>query len=191
VSDNGLVKVAFIGTHGVGKTTLCFELAALLKHRGRGVDIVKEVARLSPLPINRQTSIDAQVWILVTQVAEEIRSASHNEVVVCDRSVLDNYAYLVRACGRQPEIERFVDYWLHTYDVLFKVPVVGRAAPDGVRDVDVDFVQGIDALVDELLEEKRVAHQRLDPAARATWAGHAGDVIAERTPQRSAATPVR
>ncbi len=25
------MKIAFIGTHGVGKTTLCFELAAALK----------------------------------------------------------------------------------------------------------------------------------------------------------------
>ena len=29
------MKVAFIGTHGVGKTTLCFDLAARLKEIGR------------------------------------------------------------------------------------------------------------------------------------------------------------
>ena len=94
-----MVKLAFIGTHGVGKTTLCYDLAAILKKRGLHVDIVKEVARLSPLPINRQTSLEAQMWILSTQIAEEIRSAAHHEVVVCDRSVLDNYAYLVFAAG--------------------------------------------------------------------------------------------
>jgi predicted ATPase len=172
------VKIAFIGTHGVGKTTLCYELAALLKHRGASVDIVKEVARLSPLPINRQTSLDAQTWILVTQVAEEIRSASHHAVVVCDRSVLDNYAYLVRACGRQPEVERFVDYWLRSYDILFKVPIVGTPAPDGVRDVDEAFVVGIDELVDELLDEKQVPHERLDPTRRAGWITHVSEVLA-------------
>ena len=53
------MKLAFIGTHGVGKTTLCYDLAAALKKQGVNVDIVKEVARLSPLPINRQTSMDA------------------------------------------------------------------------------------------------------------------------------------
>jgi thymidylate kinase len=95
------VKVAFIGTHGVGKTTLCFELAGALKREGLYVDVVKEVARLSPLPVNRKTSLDAQTWILMTQVAEEIRSASLHEIVVCDRSVLDNYAYMALACGRQ------------------------------------------------------------------------------------------
>ena len=100
------MKLAFIGTHGVGKTTLCYDVAALLKRHDLDADIVKEVARLSPLPVNRQTSLEAQTWILATQVAEEIRSASRHAVVVCDRSALDNYAYLVLACGRQKPIER-------------------------------------------------------------------------------------
>ena len=95
------MKVAFIGTHGVGKTTLCYELAAALKREGIHVDIVKEVARLSPLPINQKTSLEAQTWIFLTQMAEEIRSGSQHDVIVCDRSVLDNYAYMMLAFGRQ------------------------------------------------------------------------------------------
>ena len=69
------LKVAFVGTHGVGKTTLCFELAAQLKRLDLGVDIVKEVARRCPLPINAVTTYDAQAWILHTQIAEEIAAA--------------------------------------------------------------------------------------------------------------------
>ncbi|MEI6666832.1 MAG: AAA family ATPase [Acidobacteriota bacterium] len=163
------MKVAFIGTHGTGKTTLCYDLTAALKRQGRNADMVKEVARLSPLPINRKTSLDAQTWILMTQVAEEIRSASVHDIVVCDRSVLDNYAYLMLAMGRQKAIERFVEYWMASYDVLIKVPVVGEAAADGVRDTDEFFVRAIDQLVDTLLADKRVAHVRLDPAARQEW----------------------
>ncbi len=123
---------------------------------------MKEVARLSPLPINRQTSLDAQTWILMTQVAEEIRSASRSAVVICDRSALDNYAYMVLACGRQRPIERFVDYWMRTYDLLFKVPLAGAAPADGVRDTDECFVRAIDELVDQLLAEKRLPHVRLE-----------------------------
>jgi len=163
------MKIAFIGTHGVGKTTLCYDLAALLKRQGIDADIVKEVARLSPLPINRQTSLEAQTWILMTQVAEEIRSEAQHRAVVCDRSVLDNYAYLARACGRQAAIERFVDYWLGTYDLLFKVPMIGTATADGVRDTDERFVHDIDTLVDQLLAEKQIRHDRLTGDDRDGW----------------------
>ncbi len=163
------MKIAFIGSHGVGKTTLCYDLASALKRQGIHVDMVKEVARLSPLPINRKTSLEAQTWILTTQVAEEIRSASLHDVVICDRSVLDNYAYLTFACGRQKAIERFVDYWMATYDVLFKVPISGQAAADGVRDTDEFFMRAIDQLVDALLTEKRYAHERLPGGQRDGW----------------------
>lgn len=163
------MKIAFIGTHGVGKTTLCYEIAACLKRDGLNVDMVKEVARMSPLPINRQTSLEAQTWILMTQVAEEIRSSAHHEVVLCDRSVLDNYAYLVRACGRQAPLEPFLDAWMRTYDLLFKVPVLGRADADGVRDTDEAFVHDIDDLVEALLSEKGLAPERLPADHRDTW----------------------
>ncbi len=171
------MKVAFIGTHGVGKTTLCYDLAAALKRQGFNVDMVKEVARLSPLPINRQTSLDAQTWILTTQVAEEIRSSSQHEVVVCDRSVLDNYAYLSFACGRQKAIERFMDYWMKTYDLLFKVPLAGQAQADGVRDTDEFFMRAIDQLVDSLLAEKKLAHERLPDGRRQDWIDTVKDIV--------------
>jgi nicotinamide riboside kinase len=170
------LKVAFIGTHGVGKTTLCYDLAAVLKRRDVHVDIVKEVARLSPLPINRQTSLDAQTWILTTQVAEEIRSAAAHQVVVCDRSVLDNYAYLAFAAGRVKPIERFVDHWMKTYDLLFKVPMSGEVSADGVRDTDEFFMRSIDQLVDSLLAEKKIPHQTLPAGERSRWAEIVRDV---------------
>jgi nicotinamide riboside kinase len=176
------MKIAFIGTHGVGKTTLCYDLASVLKRQGIDVDMVKEVARLSPLPINRKTSLEAQTWILATQVAEEIRSAGQHDVVVCDRSVLDNYAYMMLACGRQKPIERFVDYWMRTYDLLFKVPVFGEACADGVRDTDAFFVRSIDQLVDTLLAEKKLLHERLPEGERDAWIDVVKEVVL-RQPQ--------
>jgi nicotinamide riboside kinase len=172
------LKIAFIGSHGVGKTTLCFDLAALLKRQDLHVDIVKEVARLSPLPINQKTTLEAQLWILTSQVAEEIRSAAHHRVVVCDRSVLDNYAYMAYSCGRQRPIERFVDFWIKSYDLLFKVPLQpGKASEDGVRDTDEFFVRGIDQLVSQLLHEKKLEHQVLPAGQRESWVEIVRDVV--------------
>jgi thymidylate kinase len=171
------VKVAFIGTHGVGKTTLCYDLAAILKRRDISVDMVKEVARMSPLPVNQKTSLDAQTWILMTQVAEEIRSGAHHQVVVCDRSVLDNYAYMLLACGRQRAFETLCRHWMKTYDCLFKVPISGQASADGFRDTDEFFMRAIDQLVDELLERFKLPCERLAAADRESWAATAGDVV--------------
>ena len=174
------MKIAFIGTHGVGKTTLCYDLAGALKRTGVAVDMVKEVARLSPLPINRKTSLDAQTWILMTQVAEEIRSRAYNDVVVCDRSAVDNYAYMALACGRQKPFERFVAHWMKTYDLLFKVPIFGAAAADGVRDTDEFFMRSIDGLVDKLLAEMSVEHEVLPAVDRSLWADHVHEVVRKR-----------
>lgn len=174
------MKVAFIGSHGVGKTTLCYELASQLKREGVHVDMVKEVARLSPLPINRQTSLDAQTWILMTQVAEEIRSQSYHDVVVCDRSALDNYAYMALACGRQKPFERFVAHWMKSYDVLFKVPIAGEAPVDGIRDTDAFFMRSIDQLVDTLLKEMKIEAQALPQGERDRWSEIVKDVVLKR-----------
>ena len=165
------LKLAFVGTHGVGKTTLCFDLASQLKRLDLGVDLVKEVARRCPLPINEQTTPDAQSWILHTQIAEEITAASLYEVVICDRSVLDNYAYLVARVGRRPELDPLVRSWIGTYDALFKVPVLGAPSFDGTRAVSPTFQMEIDYTIDRLVESFGADVAPLDPDDRDGWIG--------------------
>src|SRR5262249_45338569 len=100
-------------------------------------------------------------------------SAGQHEVVVCDRSALDNYAYMVLACGRQRAVERFVDHWMKTYDLLFKVPMSGGAvSADGVRDTDEFFMRSIDKIVDTLLVEKKIPFETLPPGERPRWLEH-------------------
>ncbi len=163
------MKLAFIGTHGVGKTTLCFELAATLKRLDLSVDLVKEVARSCPLPINQATTDAAQNWILHTQVAREIELSDSYDAIVCDRAVLDNYAYMVHAAGRRPELEPFIRHWMTTYDLLVKVPVISPPSFDGTRDTSVDFQLGIDRLIDELLTEFALEAVPLPGDTRTGW----------------------
>jgi nicotinamide riboside kinase len=167
------MKIAFIGTHGVGKTTLCYDLAAALKRRDLTVELVREVARECPLPINRDTTVKAQAWILHTQIAWELQAEAKAEVVVCDRAVLDNFCYLRRAAPGEPHVkvlEGLVREWLPTYDVLFRVPIIGDPSFDGVRDTDLAFQHDIDALLLATLEEWGVPCIALDPLGRDGWA---------------------
>ena len=170
------MKVAFIGTHGVGKTTLCFELAALLKKRDKVVEMVREVARFCPLPINRDTTVAAQSWILHTEIAEELAAENKAEIVICDRSVLDNYCYLLQT-GKHPQLEPLVKWWTDTYDLLIKVPIVGSLQYDGLRDVDSAFQKAVDDKIEEVLGAWKVDAVRLDRERRAFWATDALEAI--------------
>jgi len=168
--SNPRFKIGFIGTHGVGKTTLCYGLAARLKARDVVLDIVHEVARRCPLPINQSTSIAAQSWILHTQISDELIAAARHPVVICDRSVLDNYVYLLTAGGRTPALDELVRWWLGTYDRLVYVPIVDEPRADGLRSTDAAFQRAIDERVVRELEARGLAQVLdLDPAERERW----------------------
>lgn len=143
-------KIAFIGSHGVGKTTLCYGLAARLKAADTSLDVVGEVARRCPLPINQDTTLAAQSWILHSQIAEEIVATSRYDVVICDRSVLDNFVYLLLSSGPQPSLETLITSWTQTYDLLIHVPVTQQPRADGLRSTDPVFQT---AVHDRLLQE--------------------------------------
>lgn len=173
-------KIAFIGSHGVGKTTLCYGLAARLKRRDVGVEVVHEVARRCPLPINEETSVAAQSWILHTQIAEELVAQARYPVVVCDRSVLDNYVYLLLAAGRQEGPEKLVEYWLEGYDLLVHVPIVETLSPDGVRSPDPGFQQAVEDRLLQEIEVRRLPVLGLDASARTSWLDTTEQTVWER-----------
>jgi len=163
------MKIALIGTHGVGKTTLCFEVAARLKRRGFDLDLVREVARRCPLPINEETTADAQAWILHTQVAEELAASARHEIVIADRSVLDNYCYMVHASCASKLWESFLDYWLPTYDYLIHVPLWSRPSYDGVRAIDPRFQREIDDILLGMLTTRGIKALTLSADDPSGW----------------------
>jgi len=162
-------KIAFIGSHGVGKTTLCYGLAARLKTRDMAVEVVHEVARRCPLPINEETSVAAQSWILHAQIAEELVAMARYPTVICDRSILDNYVYLLLAAGRQEALEPLVQAWTASYHLLVHVPVVEQPSPDGIRSANPGFQLAVEERLRRELAERGIAALRLDPGQRATW----------------------
>jgi GTPase SAR1 family protein len=151
------VKIAFIGTHGVGKTTLAYELCNELKKQDLDVGFIDEIARRCPFPINEATSLEAQTWIIATTIARELELGNIYPNVICDRSVLDNYVYLYHRFGHIPELHRLATYWIRTYDLLFKVPLTQKyLRPDGIRSTDLEFQTVIDRKLAELLQADRI-----------------------------------
>jgi hypothetical protein len=176
LAKGGPLKLALIGTHGVGKTTLAYEICSLLKKSHYNVELVTEVARQSPFPVNAATTIEGQLWILHAQIAAELDAARRAPHVITDRAVLDNYCYLVNKFGRQPQLESWLAWWMSTYSILIGVPRIEADIPaDGFRSGDRAFQQRIHDLLFELLAAAPFNHPRgpvlwLDPAARSGWA---------------------
>ncbi len=147
-------KIAIIGTHGVGKTILTLSVASELRKVNVDADVVCEISRKSPYPVNEATTRQGQLWILATQMQQELESMLRCKVLVCDRSLLDNYAYMVRAVGRQLYLHPFLREWLPSYEVLFRVPMVeAHVVPDASRAPSPTFRRDIDKIITELLRE--------------------------------------
>jgi nicotinamide riboside kinase len=178
--DRDGAKIAFIGTHGVGKTTLCYGLAAKLKARDVVLEVVHEVARRCPLPINQATSVAAQSWILHTQIAEELVASARHPVVVCDRSALDNYVYLLLSRGAQPDLDHLVDSWMQTYALLIFVPVVGVPSADGVRALDPAFQLAVQERLRSELHARALPVVELSVQRREHWLDDCAELVWKR-----------
>lgn len=161
------LKIAFTGTHGTGKTTSVYQLAADLK-KVRGlpnVGVNLELARGCPFPINKETTPESQLWLTMKVAASEMEAAKSNPILVCDRTIMDAYAYTFAAwkrCAESSDPEGaimwkrvldatrpLVQYWLSTYDFIVMKPACDfdYQFGDGLRDLDRDFREEIDRIL--------------------------------------------
>lgn len=157
------MRIAIIGTHSTGKTELVEKLERILRERGKDVRVIKEVARRCPHPLNKQTTLQAQEWILKEHLKEEEAKAG-SEILISDRCLLDNYIYMLR---RFPEkAERFLELVLENarfYDFIFKTTLDENkpVEEDGFRDPDPNFRKEIDRLLEKFLEKHGIPVIRL------------------------------
>jgi nicotinamide riboside kinase len=148
-------KIAFIGSHGIRKTTALLAFAAEVQRAGRSVELGREVVRDNPLGINEGATGEAQLWVLVSQIRQELELARKADVLVTDRGVMDNYAYYLRACGGTDafDVEPLIRRWSGTYDLVVRLlPDVALQA-DGVRSTNDAFRDEIEAILDRVLPD--------------------------------------
>lgn len=152
------MRIAFIGPHGVGKTTVCQRISEAL-----GLPLITERARevarnwgLTPATIPADRLVEYQWTILRQQVLCE--TSLHNVGFVSDRSTIDNMAYWVSVASKLevpwPTIEAYnqLAYTrLEHYDLLIHIPVMFPMALDGERHPDPTFQQEIAGNISDLL----------------------------------------
>ena len=175
-------KIAFIGSHSVRKSNAVHAFASTIGRAGRSVEVGREVIRDNPLGLNEGATPEAQLWVLMAQVQQELELAKRADVLVTDRSVVDNFAYYLRVtAGEDPfGVEPLIRRWAATYDLSVRLlPDVGLLA-DGVRSISDEFRDEIEAVLDRILPVYLPADRCLSVPASQVTADFDWWAIAER-----------
>ena len=169
-------KIAFIGSHGIRKTSALLAFAAVVQRAGRSVELGREVVRDNPLGINERATGEAQLWVLVSQIRQELELARKADVLATDRGVMDNYAYYLRANGGidRFDVEPLVKRWSETYDLVVRLLPDIKLQADGVRSTNDAFRDEVEAILDEVLprlvhEERLVTLRASEVTSRTDW----------------------
>jgi hypothetical protein len=153
VTWTGCAKIAFIGSHGIRKTTAAHAFAGTVQRAGRSVEFAREVVRDNPLGINESATGEAQLWVLMSQIRQELELAPKAQVLVTDRSAMDNHAYYLRACHDEDRfsVTPLVTAWAATYDLVVRLLPDVPLRPDGMRSTADEFRDEVEAILDATL----------------------------------------
>ncbi|MFF5196313.1 MULTISPECIES: ATP-binding protein [Streptomyces] len=184
------LRIAVLGTHSTGKTTLLKRIEMEL--RGHGLTVARtgrlgKRAAAAGLPKMQDHTVQSTEWIIAQGILDETNAAAQGaEVVLIDRAAHDAVAYFEAAMAFRsetpPRLERerlltLASTQLPKYDLLFAT-VLDESLPDTSHDYDAAFRRLVDDRVHRLLANDVIPHQRVtsDPDSQA----HAVDVVVQR-----------
>ena len=146
-------KIAFIGSHSVRKTNAVHSFAGAVGRSGRSVEVGREMVRYNPLGLNEGATPEAQLWVIMAQIREELELRTRADVLVLDRAVVDNFAYFLRATnGEDPfAVKPLVARWCETYDLFVRLRPDTPLKADGVRSTNERFRDDIEKILDVII----------------------------------------
>jgi nicotinamide riboside kinase len=89
----------------------------------------------------------------MAQVQQELELTGQADILVTDRSVVDNFAYFLRVTdGADPfDVEPLVRRWAQTYDLFVRLLPDVALLPDGIRSTNDAFRDEIESILDRIL----------------------------------------
>src|SRR3990167_914608 len=127
-------KIAIVGAHSSGKTSLVYALAAALKKRDKSVGVVIESVRRSPFPLGTKEFYD---WVIPATILAEIDAAQGHEFLICDRTPADTLAYMKAAGFKIPDtLWNYLDDYLQSYESIVLLEPNRPIVDDGFRHTD-------------------------------------------------------
>lgn len=174
------MKIAFIGTHGTGKTTAAYNMVAELRKNGINAGLLSETARLCPFPINEDTTHESQEWIILSQIIREIEAEKIYDILVCDRTSYDALIYLLYLYNKKINSHAvktdyindifynyktiytaLLDMKIKNYKYIIYMPINDSyLIADGVRSINKEFQKAIDDLIKEyVINDKTLSYE--------------------------------
>jgi GTPase SAR1 family protein len=164
-------KIGFIGSHGVGKTTLLIEFVGKLIRENIDFYTITDTARKCPHRINKESNFQSQLWIFREQTRQE-HNFNNGKVLLSDRTVLDIIAYSQYAMNNnmmsRDEFEilkTLVKDWSEINPYLFvyvPIPEGLEIEDDGVRDTDKEYQMTIDTYIKKILDDLKLNYITLE-----------------------------
>jgi len=175
-------KIAFIGSHSVRKTNAVHSFAGAVGRSGRSVEVGREVIRFNPLGLNEGSTPQAQLWVIMAQIQQELELRNRADVLVTDRAVVDNYAYFLRATGGDDpfDVEPLIANWSSTYDLFVRLLPDVPLIVDGVRSVSDEFRDEIEAILDTIVPHYVESERIVEVAASTVTEAFDWDALLER-----------
>jgi nicotinamide riboside kinase len=162
------IRVALMGAHGTGKTTLSGALVERLNRLGIKAVSLPEAPRLicdragDPTFFRRGSNTPLrQDLILLVHLLQELNSLLCDVgVVISDRSLLDHWAYTLALFDQElidEGLSRIYDSFIadhcRNYDLIFFLPIEFEVVDDGTREGDRDFQSGIQRNMLDLVQK--------------------------------------
>lgn len=164
-----MLKIACIGAHGTGKTTLMSLLEARLLLEGHTVTRVSSVTRdLKNLGIDfSETNNDlSQILSFSAHYIRLKHFASEFDFLLSDRSVFDDLAYIRTDSRFDRDLGDRLTRWIFSsfsdfWDIVFYLPIKTEIEDDDVRSVKRSYQYAVDYQVQQLVEELKTSRTRI------------------------------
>lgn len=152
------MKIAVVGSHGVGKTTLAKGLSKVLKYPILP-DIAREAFRKG-FTINEKTPPENQLWILCKQMEYEKKLKDN---FIADKTLFDNIVYSRKIFSDKYFLTLIEDIVrkIAKYDIYLYIPIEIPLKNDKVRSPDLNFQRMIDEEYTLLLKDLKVKYYEI------------------------------
>jgi len=164
------MKIAIVGTHGSGKSTIISAVYSRLKKNNISVFIAPEVARSSLFLAAKEKVPKMQMDLFGRQISNEMTNSRNCEVLLCDRSLFDILMYTKIFFEDNDEaniyinsMTQFCKYYTKSYDYIFLTSKLfsPKKVKDDIRPKDETFQKKAHAELKNILDEFSVEYSIL------------------------------